>query len=192
MKMFLAAVLASSLSVTQAWAPVHTLTYSQLPKTLEFAEKAWFFPKSIDHHGPRSLPEDQIHRMLPWTHQQHATVRTDDSYYFDGYSGAATMWPSQSHKSRTSLKMTRKMEALDDTDFYYDDMGNLVSWKAPHHQENDYFDGIGNSRTWGAAVPLAENMLLKKMAVPRPKIASLEACQDYYYTQTGDAMCWIQ
>lgn len=128
MTKLLSVLLATQIPLIQAWAPVQTLPYSKLPKTLEFAEMAWFLPKVEELNGPRSLSEESQHRMLPWTHQQHSTVRTDDSYFFDGYSGAATEWPSHqafahSQKSRTSLEMTPKTDAMDALDYYYDDTG---------------------------------------------------------------------
>lgn len=183
MTKILALLLSTQLPLVQAWAPIDSLSYAQLPKTLEFAKKAWSFPSPEDVNGPQVLLEDVLSRTLPWTYRQQ-----EDSYFFDGYSGAANEWPSPRafrKKTRSVPKVTPKQETLEAADYYYDDMGNLMSWNVPSKEEHHYFDGIGSSHVWASS---ASAVQVQKESTPKQEEA-LETA-DFYYDDMGSLVRW--
>ena len=216
-------------SMVQSWAPVQ-VSPTTLPKVLEFAERAWSFPKAEDlpssaTMGPRSLPEKIQQRMLPWTHrQEHATDTTNslhkisnakqapDRYYFDGYSGAFTEWPTReaflvsiSKPATSDVKMvpraTADFEEVSSAEYYYDDMGALVTWAsspAKKHQvqqeegcQHYFFDGItGKSICWTSAVSAAENLASSVKIPPKPMLNDILQECSYFDDSTGEVLCW--
>ncbi|CAB9519651.1 expressed unknown protein [Seminavis robusta] len=215
MTKILAALLATQLPIASlAWAPPgHAMPYSKLPKTLEFAEKAWFLPQAdslSSSTGPQRLSEEHQHRMLPWTHQQHGSITTGrtndhalhhDRFFFDGYSGGVSEWPTrqaflQAHPKKTSTELQMTGETLTEQDFYYDDMGTPVSWvaRAPIKKtdgacDHHFFDDTGRSTCWKTLVEATEKVV---KTAPKVELRELvESCEHPYYDDMGDLMCWV-
>lgn len=234
----------SSLMV-QGWAPAQHLDPTKLPKALEFAEKAWKFPNSMDPQGPKVVgvqhDHEDLQRRYPWSSVTPAQNSKDlslacmedgDNFYFDGQFATSLNWPTRSAflaslpKPTAELHLSvneEKKEKEDCDNYYYDDSGGLLCWAtietakasmaleqqqqqnavgttmADHGEEeceHTYFDRIGgDSLCWaflGVAETLAASVSTKHLTThPGHQKFDEDDCEEHYYDDMGDIMCWV-
>ena len=78
-------LLLCSLAVALGWAPPSHPSPSKLPKAMEFAEKAWRFPRSEDteSHGTIALPAGGAeNRRFPWSNTAEGDDEEDCEHTF--------------------------------------------------------------------------------------------------------------
>ncbi|CAB9519650.1 expressed unknown protein [Seminavis robusta] len=182
--------LCSLFSLLMAWAPATHPAPSKLPKALEFAEKAWRFPKnSPDETAPfaQTVSHD---RTFPWS--PTATVNDEDQslssmeggeeeqFYFDGHTSVSLRWPTRQafldslhkpafHMTVDNVVQEQEQEEEEDCEeHYYDDTGDVLCWA-----------------TMGAA--------MASSAQPEPVMMEEEEeeCEHTYFDRIGgDELCW--
>ena len=211
------------LPATQAWAPAMRPDPTKLPKALEFAEKAWQFPKVEKLHYPISpqQPEDE-NRRRPWSLQEKPAANEVDQFYFDGLAPVSLRWPTRQAflASLPKPNLQGNVDASTDNkadcdDFYYDDSGDVLCWatsmtstrarvdqatkiyvrvEETKECEYGYFDRIGGEELcWLSFVDNGQTVANHKTMTQHPGLSKEvedEECENVYYDDTGNAMCW--
>ena len=111
---------------------------------MDFAEKAWRFPKSADVQSDDTIAirsdERFKNRRLPWTSDKENDEEDCEHTFFDRIGGDVLCWANLMNSPET-IAATKKLTE------------HLTSH--PGHEEFD------------------------------------EDCEDIYYDETGDALCWV-
>lgn len=135
------------LATAVAWAPPTHPTPSKLPKALEFAEKAWRFPKQGQIHAEDAVAlrtkKELENRIFPWSQQDDEDEEGCDESrtFFDrvGGDGDVLCWAylmdAEEH-SHATRRLTDHLtshpghEEFDEDceDVYYDDSGDALCW----------------------------------------------------------------
>lgn len=208
------------LTPVHAWAPAMHPDPTKLPKVLEFAEKAWKFPKVETLHYP-ILPQ-QFQDDHVWSKREEPATNENDHFYFDGHTSIALKWPIRqaflvsrpNSKDHLVSKIVSVPSEEECDDYYYDDAGDVLCWatstrsssrarldettelnKAPDKTtecDYGYFDRIGGEELcWLSFFDRGQTVAAHKTMVRHPGLPDDdENCQNPYFDDMGNQACW--